>query len=249
MADAEHILLESDERVVPTLETARRTHARLKLHGGLWRRSIDLALIDGLFLSVRTSRANLLISRYVVDLRFVDPVPRLRRRIAWRTLAIGIACLALGILGVRSIAASAAPWWRHEWFPATAALIGIAACALFAAFHLTTETLTLISAHGRARLVSHTGGIGTLRAFRKFLPRLDAHLRIALRVRHGSLATHLRDEMREHFRLRSAGALTEPEYEAAKRRILATHDPLAAPAETKKARPAIAGPSRPKALA
>lgn len=249
MTDAEHILLESDERVVPTLETARRIHARLKLHGSLWRRSIDLALIDGLFLSVRTARANLLTSRYVVDLRFVDPMPRLRRRIAWRTLALGAACLALAILGARSIAASAAPWWRHEWFAATATLFGVAAGALFAAFHLTTETLALISAHGRARLVTHTGGIGTFRAFRKFLPRLDAHLRIALGVRHGSLAAHLRDEMREHFRLRTAGALTEIEYEAAKRRILATHDPSAAPAEMRKARPAIAGPSRPKALA
>ena len=32
--------------------------------------------------------------------------------------------------------------------------------------------------------------------------------------------------MREHFRLKEAGALTEAEYEAAKRRILATHGPL-----------------------
>ena len=248
MADTEHIFLESDERVVPTLETARRIHARLELHGGLWRRSIDLALIDSFFLSVRTARAKSLNSRYIVDLRFVDPVPRLQRRIAWRSIAVGAACLALGIFSAHEIAASTAPWWRHEWLPATAALFGFAACALFTAFHLTTETLTLFSAHGRARLVTHTGRVGTFRAFRKFLPRLEAHLRVAHGARRRSRALHLRDEMREHFRLRSAGALTETEYEAAKRRILATHDPSAGHAEMKKSREPLPGPARPKVL-
>ena len=57
MAGVEHILLESDERDVPTLETARRIHARLALPGGLWRRSLELALIDYFYLSVRTTRA------------------------------------------------------------------------------------------------------------------------------------------------------------------------------------------------
>ena len=144
----EHILLESDEREVPTLETARRIHARLVLHGGRWRRSMELALIDYFYLSVRTARAQTVDARYVVDLRFVDPAPRLKRRVAWRWIAACGAFLALGIFGARDVADSTAPWWRHEWLPVTAALFGVAACALFAAFHLTTETLTLFSAHG-----------------------------------------------------------------------------------------------------
>lgn len=209
--NTEHILLESDECVVPTLETARTVHARLRMHGR-WRRSMDLALIDGVFLAVRTTRANLLTSRYVVDLRFVDPVPRLRRRIAWRTLAIAAACVALGVFRARNVAASVA-------------LLGLAACALFFAYRLSTESLTLFSANGRAGLVAHTGRLGTFRAFRRFLPRLDAHLRVAFSERRSSRAQHLRDEMREHFRLRKAGVLTEAEYESAKQRILATHGP------------------------
>jgi hypothetical protein len=246
MAGVEHILLESDERVVPTLETARTVHARMVLHGGPWRRSLDLALIDYLYLSVRTARAKSVDSRYVVDLRFVDAVPRLKRQVAWRWIAAGVALLALGIMGVRHVAASPAPWWRHEWLPATAVMFGLAASALVAAFHLTTETLTLYSAHGRAKLVAHIGSLGTFRALRGFLPRLDAHLRVAIAARRRSRAAHLRDEMREHFRLRSAGALTEAEYEAAKRRILATHDPSAAHAKMKKARESLPGPFRPK---
>jgi hypothetical protein len=228
MADAEHIFLESDESVVPTLETARRIHARLVLHGSLWRRSIELALIDHIYLSVRTARAKSVDARYVVDLRFVDPAPRLKRRLAWSLIAASVAFFALGIFGARSVAASTVPWWRHEWLAATAVLFSLAGGALFAAIRLTTETLTLVSAHGRAKLVAHTGGLGTFRTLHQFLPRLQAHLRIAVGARHGTRAEQLRDEMREHFRLRNAGALTEAEYESAKRRILAMHDPSAA---------------------
>src|SRR5688572_28730531 len=225
MAGVEHILLESDERDVPTLETARRVHARITLPGGRWRPALELALIDYFYLSVHTARAHG--ARYVVDLRYVDPSARLGRRIPWSWIAVGAAFLLLAILGVRGMAASTAQWWRHEWLSATAGFFAVAAAALYVAVHRIAETLTLFSAHGRARFVCHAGGLGTLRAFRRFLPRLEAHLRIACARRRGG-AEHLRDEMREHFRLRQAGALTEAEYEAAKRRILATHGHSAA---------------------
>lgn len=227
MRGAEHILLESDEREVPTRVTARRIHAELALPGGRWRRSTNLALIDDYFLSVRIARTQFTDSRYVVDLRVVDPAPRLVRRVAWRWLAICTACLAPAVLGAREIAGTAA-WWRHEWLLPVAGLFGAAACALFAAIYLTTETVTLLSAHGRAQLVTHTGSLGTFRAFRRFLPLLDAHLRMAAGARRRSLALQLRDEMREHFRLKEAGALPDAEYAAAKRRILATHESIAA---------------------
>jgi hypothetical protein len=220
MAGVEHILLESDERNVPTLETARRIHARIVLPGDRWRPALELTLIDDFFLSVRTARARS--ARYVVDLRHVDPSIRLARQIAWCWIAAGAVFLLLAILGVRGIATSTAPWWRHEGLPVTIAFFAVAAAAMYAAAHRTAETLTFFSSHGRAKLLCHAGGPGTLRGFRSFLPRLQAHLRIAGARRHAG-ADHLRDEMREHFRLKEAGVLTEAEYAAAKRRILATH--------------------------
>jgi hypothetical protein len=220
MAGAEHILLESDEHQVPTLETSRRIHARIVLPGDRGRPALELALIDYFFLSVRTAGARS--ARYVVDLRHVDPAVRLARRIPWAWIAVGTAFLLLAILGMRDVAASTAAWWRHEWLSAALASLAAAAAATYAAVHGTTETLTLFSAHGRAMLLRHAGGPGTLRAFSGFLPRLEAHLRIAC-VRRRARAEHLRDEMREHFRLKESGALTEGEYESAKRRILAMH--------------------------
>jgi hypothetical protein len=220
MAGDEHILLESDERDVPTLESARRIHARIVLPGDRWRPALELTLIDYFFLSVRTARARK--ARYVVDLRHADPAVRLARQVPRSWIAVAAAFLLLAVLGVRGIAESSTPWWQHELLSATVAFFAVAAAAVYAAVHRIAETVTLSSTYGRAKLLSHAGGPGTLRAFRMFLPRLEAHLRIA-GARRRAGAEHLRDEMREHFRLKEAGALTEAEYEAAKRRILATH--------------------------
>jgi len=85
------------------------------------------------------------------------------------------------------------------------------------------ETISLHSAHGNAKCLEFTGGIGTLRAARLFLTRLVAHTRLAMAARRRSRAAHLRDEMREHFRLKEIGTLTPDEYEAAKVRILGQH--------------------------
>lgn len=245
----EHILLETDERDVPTRETARRIHARVILRDAR-RRSVELALIEYYYLSVRIVRAQSVVARYVLDLRFIDPVPRRQRQVAWRWLAAGAALLALAMAGTRAVSSSPAPWWRHEWLPATIVLFGLALCAMFAAFHLSRETLTLISAHGRARLLAHAGHLGTFRALHAFLPRLVAHLDVAFRARRSSRAKQLRDEMREHFRLRNAGAIGDAEYESAKRRILATHISTAVRARVqqapnKKARESPPGPRRP----
>ena len=241
MAGDEHILLESDERSVPTLETARRVHARIALPGDRWRPALELALIDYFYLSVRRGRARG--ARYVVDLRHVDPAIVLARQIPWGWIAVGTVLLLPAILGVRDMAESTAPWWRHERLAATASLFAVAAAAFYAAARETAETLTLFSGHGRARLLSHAGGPGSFRAFRMFLPRLEAHLRIA-GARRRAGADHLRDEMREHFRLKEAGALTDAEYEAAKRNILATHG-----AATDGGRPRQAAHGRPRAAA
>ncbi|HTL49542.1 MAG TPA: SHOCT domain-containing protein [Steroidobacteraceae bacterium] len=222
MDATEHILLESGEREVPARETARRIHARVSLRDTR-RRTVELALIEYYYLSVRIMHRGSVVARYVVDLRFVDPAPRRERQLGWPWLAAGALFMSLAIAGAHAIASGRAPWWHHEWLPATAALFGLGGCAMFAGFQLSRETLALVSAHGRARLLAHAGHLGTFRALRTFLPRLAAHLDVAFRARRSSRAKQLRDEMREHFRLREAGAISEAEYESAKRRILATH--------------------------
>ena len=225
MPTAEHILLESEEREVPALQTARRIHARLRLRGGLWRRPVVLTLFDDFYLSVRRESAQSAASQFVLDLRFVDPALRCSQHIAWRWMAAAVTLLALGVIAALEVGESASPWWQDQWLPVSAVLLGVATGLACVAIYRTTETLTVLSAYGRVTLLEHTGDLGSFRVFRRLRPLLDSHLRAALAARRRRRGEHLRDEMREHYRLRCAGALSQPEYEAAKRRILATHDP------------------------
>ena len=222
MQATEHIVLESDERRVPALRTARKVHSRLRVQSSVRRRASELALIDYCYLSVRTWRSRSPDAQYVLDLRFVDPALRLSRHVAWRFLAASAVLAVLAVALAWRISASSTPW-RHEWLLPVGGLFGLAVCAALVGLYRTTKTLVLFSVSGRARLLELTGGVGSFRAMRSFSRTLAAHVRIASARRRRSRAEHLRDEMREHLRLKEAGVLSEKEYEMSKARILAKH--------------------------
>lgn len=222
MQATEHIVLESDERRVPALRTARKIHSRLRVQSSVRRRASELALIDYCYLSVRTWRSRSPDAQYVLDLRFVDPALRLSRHVAWRFLAASAVLAVLAVALAWRISASSTPW-RHEWLLPLGGLFGLAVCAALVGLYRTTKTLVLFSVSGRARLLELTGGVGSFRAMRSFSRTLAAHVRIASARRRRSRAEHLRDEMREHLRLKEAGVLSEKEYEMSKARILAKH--------------------------
>jgi hypothetical protein len=222
MQATEHIVLESDERKIPALRTARKVHSRLRVQSRLRRRASELALIDYCYLSVRTWRSRSPDAQYVLDLRFVDPALRLSRHVAWRFLAASAVLAVLAVALAWRISASSTPW-RHEWLLPLGGLFGLAVCAALVGLYRTTKTLVLFSVSGRARLLEVTGGVGSFRAMRSFSRTLAAHVRIASARRRRSRSEHLRDEMREHLRLKEAHVLSEKEYEMSKARILAKH--------------------------
>ena len=224
MTTSEHVLLESaDAREVPELRTARRTHARVLLRSRLRRRSLELTLFDYCYLSVVSQRSRGPTSRYVLDLRFVDPKPRVLRRVASRWLSASVLLASFALIVARDIAGSPVNWWHHDLLPACIGILVMALGTGFVGVYRTTESLALHSMHGQARLLRHVGGLGTFRALRAFQPLLTAHLKHAVAARRRLLAEHLRDEMREHARLRDLDVLSETDYEISKRRILAAH--------------------------
>ena len=223
MRATEHIVLESDERKVPALRTARKVHSRLRVQSSIRRRASELALIDYCYLSVRTWRSRNPELQYVLDLRFVDPALRLSRHVAWRFLTASAVLTAGAVALAWWIGESSTAWWQHEWLPVLGGVFGLAVCAVLIGIYRTTETLTMFSVSGRARLLELTGGVASFRAMHRFSRTLAAHQRIASARRRRSRAEHLRDEMREHLRLKEAGVLSEQEYEISKARILARH--------------------------
>ena len=224
MAASEHILLESDERKIPHPRSVRKLHARIELHSRIRRRALQLELVDYYYLVVRLYRARFVASEYVLDLRFVDTSPALSRHVASRWLLSALALIALaGAIALR-ISSSVAP---TGWLAATGVVFGMAVAATIVCLYRTTETISMYSAHGRARLFEFTSGLGVKRAIGPFTNKLAAHVKLATAARRSLRSEHLRDEMREHFRLRETGVLSDKEYEASKARILAEHGPAA----------------------
>jgi len=77
--------------------------------------------------------------------------------------------------------------------------------------------------HGGATLVSVVGGIGSARAGKRFFIDLIKSINAAKAARPQDRPQFLRDEMREHHRLRELGVLTDLQYEQSKARILSSH--------------------------
>jgi hypothetical protein len=223
MPTAEHILLESEFREVPGLRAARKVHGRVSFRSRLRRRAVELHLIDYYYLAVR-SRSRSTWLEYVLDLRFVDR-PRVSRHFAWRWITASLLLTGLAYEILVRPWASASPWWQRHWLTAYATVSAAWAVATFVAVYRTTETVRLLSTDGAARLLECTGGLGTLRDLRRFMTKVAAHVQLAVAARRSTQAEHLRDEMREHLRLKELGVLSQPEYESAKVRILHQHCP------------------------
>ncbi len=223
MRQTEHILLESDDRAIPGLQSARRTHAHLSFYSALRRCTVELDIIDYYYLSVRIGRGRAPLIQYVLDLRFAAPSVLRYRHLPWKWMTAALAFGALSAAGLWWISVSAQPGWRRELLVVAVALVVPTAGATLVSAYRMTETLCLLSVHGRANLLKLTGGLGTFRSVRAFTRRLEAHINIAGAARRSSRGQHLRDEMREHFRLHQAGVLSNQAYDESKNRILAAH--------------------------
>lgn len=222
MTATEHILLESDDsREVPDLRAARKSHGRIELRSRLRRRVVQLEIIDYYYLSVRSRTGGRELG-FSLDLRFVH-APRFSRHIAWRWIAASLILIALPASIASAIHTSA--WWQREWLPVSLAGVAAWTGVTFVSLYRTTETVSLFSTCGAARLLEFTGSLGTFRALRPFLAKLLAHIRLASAARRPTKAEHLRDEMREHQRLRELGVVSLSDYEASKARILGQHPP------------------------
>lgn len=217
----EHILLESDVREIPGPRQARKVHAALTLRSRLRGRVLELRLIDYYYLAVHSSSRSAKLE-YVLDLRFVDSPP-LSRRIAWRWITASLVLLALASGVVVAAGTAVTVWWNHGWLKWGVAVVGLWAVTTLIAAYRTTETVRILSTHGRATLLEFVGGVGTFRRAQRFLVQVAAHLRLAAAARRPTRAEQLRDEMREHQRLRDIGVLDAEQYEASKTRILAQH--------------------------
>jgi hypothetical protein len=156
-----------------------------------------------------------------VDLRFLDPVPKTERSYPVRLLK------ATGIIAAFTAMVSVPAWlgWLSSYtLPATIAGAALTALALFVACYLSHEKIVFRTLHGRAAAIRFGAGLGTIRRFRKLVPRLIEAIANAAESMHEETAVYLRAEMREHYRLRGDGIISEEECAESTERILGEFD-------------------------
>jgi hypothetical protein len=222
---SEHISLETEPEVAaaPLRPQSHKIRSTYTLSSRLRGCSNQVSILDDHFLSVNCSRPDREAQTYIFDLRFANPKPVRVRKVSWLWLAISVLLTVAAVAGIwLSSSAPDFAWQSPVVLGSAVTLVaGLAALTMFV--RCTTESLEFTSVHGNATLISITGGIGSARAGKKFFVDLIKSINAAKAARHQHKAQWLRDEMREHHRLKELGVLTEEQYEASKARILAAH--------------------------
>jgi hypothetical protein len=217
---SEQIVISSEESVTPT--TASRTILeQVTLRNALRRTSLELTLYKEGFLDVATTRGDKDGERIRLDLHYLDPVPTIERSVASRWFYAALGCSA--------VAALAAFVLRFEtvWLAALAVLgiaIVAAVATLFVGLYRSCERTAFTTIHGRARVLELVANLGSLKRFRAFVPVLSAAIEEAADRIGDDTAAFLRAEMREHYRLRGDGVLSNQSCADSTGRILAQFD-------------------------
>ena len=224
IARAEHIHIEAEPGTVaaPTPNRRRKVRSSYVLKSRLRGCETEVSILEDHFIAVRTVRPDAQPRKYEVDLRFANPKPVRVRSISWfwLMLAAGMALLAAG--GLLATWTDAGRWASPIFLSALVTLLA-AGGATIMFLRRTVESLEFVSMHGGATLLSVVGGIGSARAGKRFFIELIKSIIAAKAQRQQGRPQLLRDEMREHHRLRELGVLTDQQYEQSKARILASH--------------------------
>jgi hypothetical protein len=223
-ARAEHISIEADTDYVATTVRSphRKIRAKYELRSAMRKCSTELALLDEHYLQVQTTRARKPLLKYSIDLRFLNSQPVRVRRIAWPWF-LSSALLLVGAAGAMWLASTALSMFANPAFIGGCAAIACALGAAFLGVRGTSESLRFTSVHGGAVFVDVLGGLGSTRSGKTFFIAMIKDIAAAKAARPQGKQQWLRDEMREHHRLRELGVLSEAEYQASKTRILKAH--------------------------
>ncbi len=220
----EHITLDgsADHPAPETEQPPRKTLCRYALAGDAGHRVVEVAILEGEHLRVRSPGPPGGHLDYQFDLRFADPTPVRDRRLPWFWMLVASSLTASG-LGTLLVNWPAAIDFLGAGVTLALVLTLVTVAAGFVCLRWTIESLLLVSAYGRATLVSVSGRLGSSRRHLQVFAVLSKHVLAARNAHPQEKPQFLRDEMREHYRLRQLGVLSEAVYETSKAAILAAH--------------------------
>jgi hypothetical protein len=220
-APSEHIYIASEDLSANPAAAARTLRETVRLRNPVRRTGAELAIYDEGFLKVvelRNGNAN---QPFFLDLRFVDPVPRIERVVALRWLAAALGCGALAALATFLLRFDAlygvAAWALGATMLATAATFSVG-------IYGTYEKTEFCTLHGRVLVLGLVANFGSMKKYRAVGPILSRAIESAAERIGADTAAYLRAEMREHYRLRGDGVLDNDECARGTGSILAQFD-------------------------
>lgn len=221
-APAEHIFIGSEDLSADPARAARTPRGTVVLKNPIRRTGAELTLFDEGYLKVtELTKGNNAETPFFLDLRFVDPVPKIERVIAVRWLAAALGCAAFAALAAFLLRFDA----LHDaaaWALAGAAIATIV--MLYVGVYLSHEKIEFCTLHGRASVLRLVANLGSIKKYRAFVPMLCRAIEEAAERIGADTAAYLRAEMREHYRLRGDGVLDSDECARGTGRILAQFD-------------------------
>lgn len=219
-APAEHIYIGSEESDAPAV-AAKTPRATAVLRNGVRRSALELTLFEEGYLKVTALRKGDAGVPFFLDLKFLDPIPKIERVIALRWLAAAAGLVALAALAAFllrfEVLRTAAGW-------TLGGAVLAAAVALYVGLYSSYEATEFCTLHGRACVLRLVANLGSIGRFRAFVPKLAHAIEAAAESIGTDTAAYLRAEMREHYRLRGDGVLDNEECATGTGRILAQFD-------------------------
>jgi hypothetical protein len=227
MTNAEHHVLETGvyERLEledQPLDTGTLT-VRAKHTVKDWARNAETQFVlyeQGLLKLKETQRGKTLKS-HQLQLRYLDPVPTLDSHRATRVLYAAAACG-----GVAVLAMLLGQFAIFQTAALSVSIVAATACcvALMLAAYRSYQRTTFYTLHGRSAAIQLKAAFGSRRRMRELLPVLSNAIEEAAESIGDDMAVYLREEMREHYRLRGDGVLTPEDCGNGTGRILAQFD-------------------------
>jgi len=220
-APAEHIYIGSEDLSADPAIAARTPREAVVLRNPIRHTGTELTLYDEGYLKVTAVAKGTADAPFFLDLRFVDPVPKIERVIAVRWLTAALGCGAMTAL--------AAFLLRFDALHTVALVaLGVAvlatAATLYVGVYSSHERIEFCTLHGRAAVLQLVANVGSIKKFHAFVPMLCRAIEEAAERIGADTAAFLRAEMREHYRLRGNGVLDSDECARGTGRILAQFD-------------------------
>lgn len=222
--EVEHILLGGTDPE-PAHEArgvhGRAARQRVSFNNRARRVTTRLTLYDDGCLGIREQRRAGPGPELIINLRYLDSTPLRASVIAVRALRVMVLSsafgLTIGTLAFLSVLPAASLL--------SASVFLITAAVAFAFFiYRTEERIAFRTRHGQVAVLRLAANFGCRRACRALLPTLARAIDDARSAGVADRKRDLREEMREHYRLREIGLITEQACSAGMRRILVQFD-------------------------